>query len=130
MIRIFDFKTKTALLAAMTISLTFPPAAIAHHSFAMFDSTKEVVLDGVVRDFQWTNPHSWIQLIVQENGKAVEYGIEMGSPNNYSRQGWKRNSLKPGDRIKLTVHPRKDGTKGGSFVKVVKADGTTLGYQS
>lgn len=127
MIRI-DIKTKPALLV-MALCLAVPSAATAHHSFAMFDSTKQVVLDGVVRDFQWTNPHSWIQLIVPENGQAVEYGIEMGSPNNYSRQGWSRNSLKPGDRIKLTIHPRKDGSKGGSFVKVVKADGTTLGYQ-
>ena len=129
MIKIFGSKSTTALLAALTISFALPSNALAHHSFAMFDSTKEVVLDGVVRDFQWTNPHSWIQLVVQENGKAVEYGIEMGSPNNYSRQGWTRNSLKAGDHIKLTVHPRKDGTKGGSFVKVVKADGSTLGYQ-
>lgn len=127
MIRIFDSTTRPALLAA-ALFLGAPSAALAHHSFAMFDSTKDVVLDGTVREFQWTNPHSWIQLIVPESGKAVEYGIEMGSPNNYSRQGWTRNSLKPGDRIKLTIHPRKDGSKGGSFVKVVKADGATLGY--
>lgn len=129
MINIFGGIGRSGLVPAAAILAVLPSAALAHHSFAMFDSTKEVVLDGVVRDFQWTNPHSWIQLIVPENGKAIEYGIEMGSPNNYSRQGWSRNSLKPGDHIKLTVHPRKDGSNGGSFVKVVKADGTTLGYQ-
>ena len=120
---------KTISWAAMALAVLSPSTAMAHHSFAMFDSTKVVVLDGTVRDFQWTNPHSWIQLVVSENGHPTEYSIEMGSPNNYSRHGWNRNSLKAGDRIKASIHPRKDGTKGGSFVKVVKADGSTLGYE-
>ena len=129
MIRTSGIKRRTAWLAAAAMTFTFPASVFAHHSFAMFDSTKVVVLDGVVRDFQWTNPHSWIQLIVPESGHPVEYSIEMGSPNNYSRHGWTRNSLKAGDHIKASIHPRKDGSKGGSFVKVVKADGTTLGYE-
>ena len=101
--------------------------ALAHHSFAMFDNAKEVVLEGTVREFQWTNPHSWTQLTVMENGASVEYSIEGGSPNGLARRGWTRNSLKAGDRVKITVHPLKDGSKGGSFVKAVKADGTALG---
>ena len=129
MSRIGIIRNKPALLAVAALSLALPSATFAHHSFAMFDSTKVVVLDGVVRDFQWTNPHSWIQLVVPESGHPVEYSIEMGSPNNYSRHGWNRNSLKAGDRIKASIHPRKDGSKGGSFVKVVKADGTNLGYE-
>ena len=129
MSRIVDFRVKAALLAIASMSIGLPSAALAHHSFAMFDSTKVVVLDGVVRDFQWTNPHSWIQLVVPENGHPVEYSIEMGSPNNYSRHGWNRNSLKAGDHIKASIHPRKDGSKGGSFVKVTKADGSILGYE-
>ncbi|WP_174291501.1 DUF6152 family protein [Sphingomonas bacterium] len=122
-------KSKALALTAMVMTIALPSSVLAHHSFAMFDSTKVVVLDGVVRDFQWTNPHSWIQLVVPESGRPTEYSIEMGSPNNYSRHGWSRNSLKAGDHIKASIHPRKDGSKGGSFVKVVKADGTVLGYE-
>ncbi len=100
--------------------------ALAHHSFAMFDNAKSVELEGTVREFQWTNPHSWIQLTVTENGQSVEYSIEGSSPNGLARRGWSRTSLKPGDRVKVTIHPLKDGAKGGSFVKAVKADGSTL----
>jgi hypothetical protein len=102
-------------------------SAMAHHSFAMFDSAKEVTLDGTVREFQWTNPHSWIQLQVMENGQMTEYSIEGGSPNGLARKGWKRTSLKPGDKVKVTIHPLKDGTKGGSFMHALTADGATLG---
>ena len=100
--------------------------AFAHHSFAMFDSQKETVLDGTVREFQWTNPHSWIQLTVMENGQSVEYSIEGGSPNGLARKGWTRNSIKAGDHAKVTIHPLKDGTRGGSFVKAELSDGSTL----
>ena len=121
-------KTKTALAAAAALAASLAAGqALAHHSFAMFDSAKEVVLDGTVREFQWTNPHSWTQLTVMENGQSVEYSIEGGSPNGLARRGWTRTSLKPGDRVKITVHPLKDGSKGGSFVRAVKADGATLG---
>ena len=126
MTMVFGTKPGRALLAAAALGLVVPGAAVAHHSFAMFDNTKNLVLDGVVRDFQWTNPHGWIQLVVPESGQSVEYSIEMGSPSNYSRHGWNHNSLKAGDRVKVTIHPRKDGSKGGQFLTVVKADGTTL----
>jgi hypothetical protein len=129
MIRIFDFKIALALLATTAVTLALPSAALAHHSFAMFDSKKELVLDGVVREFQWTNPHGWIQLTVSENGQAVEYSIELGSQNSLARRGWTRRSLKVGDRIKATVHPRKDGSKGAQFLKAVRADGSVLSYE-
>jgi hypothetical protein len=100
--------------------------AQAHHSFAMFDSEKETVVEGTVREFQWTNPHSWIQLVVMEEGKAVEYSIEADSPNILSRRGWSKASFEPGDRVKITIHPMKDGSKGGSYVTAVLASGKTL----
>jgi hypothetical protein len=120
-------KPKIVLLAAAAALLGAAPAALAHHSFAMFDSSKETTLDGTVREFQWTNPHSWIQLQVMENGQMTEYSIEGGSPNGLARKGWKRTSLKPGDKVKVTIHPLKDGAKGGSFMKAVTADGAILG---
>jgi hypothetical protein len=100
--------------------------ASAHHSFAMFDSEKETLVEGTVREFQWTNPHSWIQLVVMEEGKAVEYSIEADSPNILSRRGWSKASFAPGDRVKITIHPMKDGSKGGSYVTAILANGKSL----
>lgn len=106
-----------AMAVAGLVSLVAAPA-FAHHSYAMFDSQKTVAVDGTVMEFQWTNPHSWIQLVSKDSatGKQVEWVIEMGSPNALERQGWRRTSLKPGDQAHLVIHPLKDGTNGGSFV--------------
>jgi hypothetical protein len=101
-----------ALLAAGALS------AQAHHSFAMFDGEKDLVIEGEVKEFQWTNPHIWIQVNVKSaDGKVVEHSIEGSSPNGLRRQGWSRESMKAGDRIVLTIHPFKDGSPGGSFVR-------------
>ena len=99
--------TFSSILAAF---LAATPPVLAHHSFAMFDNTKEVELVGEVREFQWTNPHIWIQLAVNENGKTIVYSIEGSSPNGLSRRGWKRTTFKPG----------------GSFERATGADGTTV----
>jgi hypothetical protein len=102
--------------------------AMAHHSFSMFDAQKEVVLKGSIKEFQWSNPHTWIQLNVTDaSGKVVEWSIEGGSPNLVGRQGWKRNTFKPGDAVQVTVHPLRDGQPGGSFVRATLPDGRTLG---
>lgn len=94
-------------------------AVDAHHSFSMFDTGREVTLEGTVKEFQWTNPHSWIQLMVMEpSGKEVEWSIEGSSPNNLARFGWTRTSLKAGDHVQAVIHPLKDGSIGGSLVKV------------
>ncbi|HMA10634.1 MAG TPA: DUF6152 family protein [Steroidobacteraceae bacterium] len=93
-------------------------AAQAHHSFAMFDNEKEQVIEGTVKEFQWTNPHIWIQVnVTSADGKVVEYSIEGSSPNGLRRQGWSKDSMKAGDRIVLTMHPMKDGSPGGSFMR-------------
>jgi hypothetical protein len=115
-----------AIAAASWAAVAAATPAIAHHSFAMYDNSKDVVLDGVVREFKWANPHGSIHLTVTQDGKPAEYSIEMSSLNVMSRQGWTRNTLKAGERVKVTMHPLKDGTQGGSFVGAVKADGTVL----
>jgi len=107
----------SSLLSALGLALAGP--ATAHHAFAMFDTNREVMLDGTVKEFQWTNPHTWVQLLVKDpSGKEVEWAIEGASPNNLARFGWTRNSLKAGDRVQAVVHPMKDGTIGGSLVKI------------
>ena len=106
-------------LAGIAIAMYTIPA-FAHHSFAMFDADKKMTLEGTIKEFQWTNPHSWVQLVVVDpkTGNDVEWSIEGGSPNGLSRGGWKRTSLKPGDKAVVVIHPLKDGTNGGSLVTV------------
>ena len=99
---------------------------LAHHSFAMFDTQREVTLAGTVREFQWTNPHSWLQLNVAQGSRTVEYSIEMGSPNTMSRKGWRRGTFKPGDNVTVVINPMRDGSPGGSLVSAVDAQGNRL----
>jgi hypothetical protein len=115
-----NMRTAIALGGALgALSLVLAGPALAHHAFAMFDTNRELTLDGTVKEFQWTNPHTWVQLLVKEpGGKEVEWGIEGASPNNLSRFGWSRNSVKAGDHVQVVVHPLKDGSIGGSLVKI------------
>jgi hypothetical protein len=119
-------KLHVAIVAA---SLLAPVSGtvLAHHSFAMFDQEKEAKLVGVIKEVQWTNPHIWVQVLVNDaSGKAVEWSIEGGSPNGLSHQGWKRTSLKPGDHVEVVIHPLKNGEKGGSLMHV-SVDGKPIG---
>ena len=103
-------------------------SAFAHHSFAAFDMEKTATLSGSVKEFQWLNPHSWIQMMVADaSGNAVEWSIEMSSPSGLSRQGWKPKTLRPGDKITVIMHPLRDGRTGGSFVSGTLADGSKMG---
>jgi hypothetical protein len=103
-------------------------AVYAHHSFAMFDQSKQVTLKGTIREFQWTNPHAWIHLDVPNpNGVNDTWQVELNSPNNLKRQGWKSSSIKPGDQVTLVLNPLKDGSKGGLFVAITLPDGSVLG---
>ncbi|MFO1502586.1 MAG: DUF6152 family protein [Steroidobacteraceae bacterium] len=118
---------KARLLTCLLLASAALPA-MAHHSFSMFDNQKEIVLKGTVKEFQWSNPHTWIQLNVADaSGKVVEWSIEAGSPNLVGRQGWKRNTFKAGDQVEITVHPLRDGQPGGSFMHAVLPDGRKLG---
>jgi Family of unknown function (DUF6152) len=110
------------VIAALFVSL---PAS-AHHSGAMFDSKKEQTLAGTVREFQWSNPHCWIQLLVRASDNTEEWSVEMGAPLELFKAGWKRGTLKAGDRITVVVHPNKDGSRSGSFLSAIGADGTVL----
>jgi hypothetical protein len=114
-----------ALLASVALFAT--GAALAHHSFAMFDRDKEVTLNGTVREFQWTNPHAFIELDVPDPaGKVEKWSVEMNSPNNLQRQGWKSTLLKTGDKVSVTLNPLRDGKKGGLFVAITLADGKVI----
>jgi hypothetical protein len=112
-------------LVAGAAAVTAAPAAYAHHSFAMFDAEKKIVVEGTVKEFQWTNPHAWIMLTVGE--KAEPWAIEMNGPSGLVRQGWKAKTLTPGMPVSVTIHPLRDGTHGGQFLAVTLPDGTQLG---
>jgi hypothetical protein len=108
-----------ALLAAAPV--------LAHHSGAMFDSDKKIVLQGEVREFNWTNPHSSIKVAVPgADGTPVIWAIEMNSPGNLVREGWKRTSIKPGDKVAVLVNPLRDGKPGALYLSIRLADGTVL----
>ncbi len=101
--------------------------ASAHHSMAMFDRDKTITLDGTVKAFQWTNPHSWLDVaVVDDKGNSVVWGLEMNSLNVLAHNGWKPSTLKPGDKVKVTVHPLKNGELGGMLGEITLADGKVL----
>ncbi len=99
-------------------------AAWAHHSFAMFDQNRQVSIVGTVKDFQWTNPHVFIEVIDQA---GVVWSVELNSPNNLIRQGWSRHALKVGDKVTVVINPLRDGKNGGLFNAVTLPDGKILG---
>jgi hypothetical protein len=102
--------------------------AWAHHSFAMFDMTKQVTLVGTVSEFQWTNPHSYIEIDVPgENGAVKHWSIELGSPSILQQSGWKFSTLKKGDKATLIINPLKNGQSGGFLAKATLPDGRVLG---
>ena len=123
-------KFKTLCLAGIALTVIAIPA-VAHHSFAMFDASKTVTLQGTVKEFHWTNPHSWIFLNVADpEGPSKEWAIELGSPSGLVRQGWVPKTLTPGMNVKIVIRPLKDGKPGGQFLAVTLPDGTQLGDPS
>jgi hypothetical protein len=115
----------SAAVALLVVGFAVPAAA--HHSFAMFDQSKTVTLTGTVTQFQWTNPHSFIEIDAATKNGVEHWSIELNSPNNLTRQGWKRTSVKPGDKVTITLNPLRDGKKGGLFNTIVLPDGKMLG---
>jgi len=113
--------------AAIAVLLT-AGSALAHHSFAMFDQSKTVALQGAVKDFRWTNPHVFIQVLVKnEKGADEEWSIEMTSPEHLARAGWRPSTLKPGDKVTLNIHPMRDGIMGGQYLSGSGPSGPLLG---
>jgi len=114
-------------LVAGALLLAVPLApALAHHSFAMFDQKKVMTLKGTVTEFQWTNPHSFLEIDVPSGGKIQHWSIELNSPNNLKRQGWLRTSIKGGDKVTVRINPLRDGKPGGLFLDVVLPNGKVL----
>ena len=116
------------ILQTFAIVVTLAIPALAHHSAAMFDDAKVVEKKGIVKELQWTNPHVWLQVVIEENGKKTEWSLEGGSPNTLSRQGWRASTFKAGDVVTVRFNPMKDGSAAGQFIGAkFEADGKTIG---
>ena len=121
------------LAGAVALSLAVagsavPEAASAHHSFAMFDMTKEVTVSGTVRQFQWTNPHAYIQLMAKDaQGHDVEYSLEMGAPMYLYARGWRPRTLRAGMQVRVKLNPLRNGRPGGVVKEVTDMDGNSIG---
>ena len=100
---------------------------VAHHSGAGVDRTRTVTITGTVKDFRWTNPHSWIDLEVTDAKGTALWSVEMNPPPFLIRGGWKSTTLKPGDKVSVTLNPIRTGEPGGIFVSVTLPDGKVLG---
>ena len=119
---------KPLVIWAGTLALLTAGSAAAHHSPVMFDRARRQTLTGTVKQFAWTNPHASIQLEVpSDQGKPDVWGVEMNSPNNLVKQGWRSNSVKFGDKVSVVVNPLRSGEHGGAFVSIKLADGRVLG---
>jgi hypothetical protein len=118
--------TRCAL--AFAVALCLCSTALAHHSASMFDDAKVVEKKVTVKELQWTNPHVWLQVIIEENGMKTEWSLEGGSPNTLSRQGWRATTFKAGDVVSVRFNPMRDGSAAGLFIGArFEADGRTIG---
>ena len=106
------------------------PPLLAHHSNVAYEVTKVITVTGVVKNFEWVNPHTWLHLVVQdEKGGTAEWAAEGRAPGILLRAGWTKTSLKPGERVTVDMSPAKDGSKVAIIARVTKADGTILSNQ-
>ena len=115
------------IAASLSASVSMP--AFAHHSFSMFDAQKNVTLIGTVKEFQWTNPHVviWVDVIDPVTSRPVTWAIEHTSTGNLRRDGWTRETLKPGDKVEVVGSPLRDGGPGAGFVSLkILATGKTF----
>ena len=114
------------VIALVALGIAVLPLG-AHHSSAMFDHETVMEIEGVVKEFQWTNPHVWIQIEVQTPEGPVEWSVEGGGPNSLSRQGWRPSTFRSGSTVTLKINPMLDGTPAGGFVGARFEDGSTIG---
>jgi hypothetical protein len=93
----------------------------------MYDGDTEIEMRGIVEEFDWTNPHTWLYVTVnEENGSSSQWVFESNSTGQLTRVGWSADSIKPGDEVTIIMHPLRDGTRGGTIVAVHLPDGTIL----
>jgi Family of unknown function (DUF6152) len=116
---------KLLLATALAVGVTLP--AFAHHSFGHYEMNKVTEIEGTVNKYEWTNPHCWLFVDVASKGGApVTYGFELQSVGEMLRRGWKKTSMKYGEKVKIKFRPMRDGTPAGLMVSAEK-DGKIVG---
>jgi hypothetical protein len=127
MLMIHTMKAARRVLIIASLVIGGTSLAVAHHSAAVFDSASQKVISGTVKKFDYSNPHTWVWLDVPNDQGGVDtWGVEGMSPNYLARRGWTRNTLKPGDKLTITVRPLKNGDKGGMWINAKRPNGEVL----
>ena len=123
-------KCSGVIAVALLVVVLSPTAALPHHSNVAYEVTKVITVTGVVKDFQWVNPHTWLHIVVDDpkDGK-VEWAAEGRAPGILLRAGWTKTSLKAGETVTVDMSPAKDGSRTSIIARVTKADGTILSNQ-
>jgi len=117
----FEFKMKRCVLGLALFAIGSTLAS-AHHSFAMFDFSKQVTIHGTVKEFQWTNPHVvlWVNVPEKPGEPAATWSLELTSPGNLTRTGWTRHAFAAGDEVIVQLNPLRNGNHGGALVKATQ----------
>jgi hypothetical protein len=112
---------RRATLGACALALTASPA-LAHHSFAMFDTAHPATMNGTVKEFDWTNPHAflWVYADPKPGEPAVLWSFETSNPGNLTRAGWTKNTFKPGDKVRIIYDPLRSGAPAGQLAKTTQ----------
>ena len=119
-----------ALAAVLVVAALCPGTVLAHHSNVAYEVTKVITITGVVKDFEWVNPHTWLHVVVDDGkGGKVEWACEGRAPGVLLRAGWSRSILKADEKVTVDMSPAKDGSKVSIIARVTKADGTILSNQ-
>jgi Family of unknown function (DUF6152) len=117
-------KTKITVLLSIVIVAVIAVPSLAHHSATMFDQQKTITVEGVVKEFQYTNPHSWLLVdVMNRNGKITTWGFEAEGPSTLLRSGIRPTDFKAGTKLKISGHPMKDGTPAAIWTEATRADG-------
>jgi hypothetical protein len=112
------------IVLSLWIAACITVPGLAHHSTTIFDDTKTVTLVGVVKEFRYTNPHSWLLVdVTGADGKVTTWGFEAEGPTTLMMMQVRRGDLPPGTRLTISGHPMKDGRPAAAWVKAVRADG-------
>ena len=117
-------RTSVNFIVAGLFALALAAPAAAHHSGTMFDHEKEVVYEGVVKEFQYTNPHSWLIVdVTNEDGSVTTWGFEAEGPSTLTRAGIRKSDFAPGTEVTITGNPMRDGRPAAAWIRATRGDG-------
>jgi hypothetical protein len=120
-------RRRNLLLTGLVLASGYMPLLQAHHSIVEFDYTLAYAVTGKVKELQWTNPHSWVQVLVPDStGENIEFGFELGAPVFNIRLGWRKDSIKPGDVVTVVYCPSKNGSPRGTLMFIHLPSGEVL----